>query len=259
MTARCPSDLALEGYLLERTSSKHAPHVGSCASCQARVARMEEEGQEFLQYVYPATVGKIEEAAGGRRAGWKRWMLVLPIPAAAAMAALLLVMRSGTAPEQLIPGPDGEPQLQLKGGGPGSLGLTVFLGAAEGARPLAEGEAIPARSALRFKVTPTKACRLWLVSVDAAGQVSRLYPSTGDIGAEIAKGGPLPGGAVLDGSTGPERIFAFCTPKPVAFATVEQAVQRAVKHGERAVRSVEVVPGLPDGTAQGSVLIEKKP
>src|SRR5919201_4289704 len=148
MSARCPSDLALEGYLLERTSSKHAPHVGSCATCQARVARMEEEGQQFLQYVYPATVGKIEEAAGGRRASWKRWMLVLPVPAAAAMAALLLVTRAGSGPEPLIPEVE---QTQIKGGGPGSLGLTVFLGAAGGARPLAEGEAIPARSALRFK------------------------------------------------------------------------------------------------------------
>src|SRR5918911_3752043 len=91
MTARCPSDLALQGYLLERTSSKHAAHVGTCATCQSRVARMEEEGQQFLQYVYPATVGKIEEAAGGRRASWKRWMIVLPVPAAAAMAAVLLV------------------------------------------------------------------------------------------------------------------------------------------------------------------------
>src|ERR687884_1231526 len=91
MTPRCPSDLALETYLLERTSSKYAPHVGGCATCQARVAQMEQEGQQFLQYVYPATVGKIEEAAGGRRASWKRWLFVLPVPAAAAMAAVLLV------------------------------------------------------------------------------------------------------------------------------------------------------------------------
>ena len=256
MTPRCPLNLALEEYLLERTSSKYAPHVATCATCQARVARMEAEGQRFLQYVYPATVGKIEEAASGWRATWKRWMLLLPIPAAAVMAALLLVTGSGDAPEPLVPDVE---QTQIKGGGQGSLGLTLFVGGANGARPIAEGEAIPAHSAIRFKVTPTKACRLWVVSVDGAGQVSRLFPSTGDVGAEIAKGGALPGGAVLDGSTGPERIFAFCTPKPVAYATVERAVQRAVASGPQAVRSVGIVPGLPDGTAQGSVLIEKKP
>ena len=255
MTPRCPSDLALEEYLLERTTSEHAAHVATCSTCRARVAEMEEEGQEFLQYVYPATVGKIEEAAAVRRAGWKRWMLVLPIPAAAAMAALLLVVRSGSAPELLIPEVE---QTQVKGGGTGSLGLTVFLGAADGAQPIPDGAAIPMRSALRFKVTPTKACRVWLLSVDAAGQVSRLYPTAGDTGAEIARAGVLPGGAILDGASGPERIFAFCAAKPVAYATVERAVQRAVARGEEAVRAVAVVPGLPDGTAQGSVLVEKR-
>jgi hypothetical protein len=209
---------------------------------------MEEEGQQFLQYVYPATVGKIEEAAGGQRASWKRWMLLLPIPAAAAMAALLLV----ATPK----GPD-EDYVGIKGGGPATLGLTVFLGAAEGSRPIADGEAVPASSALRFKVQPTKACRLWVVSVDATGQVSRIFPSAGD-SVEIVQGGELPGGAVLDGSTGPERIIAVCSKKPVAYATVEKAVRRAVARGAQGVRSVGVIPGLPDGTAQGSVLIEKK-
>ena len=255
MTPQCPLDLALEGYLLERTSSKYASHVGGCADCQARVARMEKEGQQFLQYVYPATVGKIEEAAAGRRASWKRWMLVLPVPVAAVMTALLLVTRTSTAPEPLIPEVE---QTQIKGGGRGSLLLSVFLGAADGARPVAEGEAVPTHSALRFKVTPNEVCRVWVVSVDATGQVSRLYPATGDSGAKITSGGALPGGAVLDGSTGPERIFAFCTPDSVPYATIERAVQAAVAHGEQAVRSVGVVPGLPKGMAQASVLVEKK-
>jgi hypothetical protein len=256
MTPHCPLDLALEEYLLEQTFSKYAPHVGKCAACQARVARMEKEGQQFLQYVYPATLGKIEEAAAGRRASWRRWMLLLPLPVAAAMAALLLVTRPSTGPEPLVPELD---QTQIKGGRPGSLLLSVFLGAADGARPVAEGEAIPTHSALRFKVTPKEVCRVWVVSVDATGQVSRLYPATGDSGAKITHGGALPGGAVLDGATGPERIFAFCTPDPVAYATVERAVQRAIARGEQAVRTVDVVPGLPNGTAQASVLVEKKP
>jgi len=59
MTSRCPSDLALEGYLLDRQAAKVAPHVGSCAACQGRVAWMEQEGKDFLQYVYPATVAKV--------------------------------------------------------------------------------------------------------------------------------------------------------------------------------------------------------
>lgn len=253
MTPRCPSELVLEGYLLDRDASKLAPHVASCEGCKARVAQMEREGQEFLQYVYPATVAKVEEAARPLRSAWRRWMLLLPVPAAAALAAVLLV----GLPGQPLKGPP-EDYVGVKGGG-GSLGLTVFLGAAEGARPLADGEAIPAASALRFKVQPNRACRLWLVSVDAAGQISRLYPSAGDGGAEILHGGPLPGGAVLDGRGGPERIFAVCTPAPIPYAALEQAVRRAVGQGAEAVQKSRDVPGFPDGTIQATVLIHKRP
>lgn len=253
MTARCPSDLALEGYLLDRGASKLDPHVGSCESCKARVALMEREGQEFLQYVYPATVAKVEEAARPARSGWRRWVLLLPVPAAAAIAAVLMVGLPGRTSK----GP-AEDYVGLKGGG-GSLGLTVFLGAAEGARPLADGEAVPASSALRFKIQPTRACRLWVASMDAAGQVSRLYPAEGDGGAEILHGGPLPGGALLDGRGGPERIFAVCTPEPVPYAKVEEALRRAVGQGAEAVKTQRDVPGFPDGTIQTSVLIHKTP
>jgi hypothetical protein len=256
MTARCPSDLALEIYLLDRGGSQLSPHVGSCATCQSRVARMEQQGQEFLQYVFPSTVGKIEEAAGERRTSWRRWLMLLPVPLAGAAAALLLIAHPASGPSPL--GPD-ESYVGIKGGGVGSLGLSVFLGAAEGARLVNEGEPVPAASALRFKVQPTKACRLWMVSVDAAGQVSRLYPATGDGGAELSAGGALPGGAVLDGRGGPERIFALCSPEPVSYEQVERAVHSAVGKGQEGVRAAGVIPGLPDGTAQATTLLEKNP
>jgi hypothetical protein len=253
--ARCPSDLALEGFLLERERSQAAPHVGGCPSCQARIAKMEEEGKHFLQYVYPATVAKIEEAAASRHGSWRRWALLLPVPAAAALATVLL-MSKGDRPADLLSG-DGD-QTQIKGGGPGSIGLTVFLGAAEGARVLGDGDSVPASAAIRFKVQPTKACSLWVVSVDAQGEVSRLYPASGETGAEMSRGGALPGGAVLDGRRGPERIFALCTQRPIAFGDVERAVRNAIGRDEGTVRAITNVPGLPDGTSQATVLIEKR-
>src|ERR671939_350684 len=99
MIAICPSDLALEDVLLgDGVPSKYAPQVGSCAACQARLAQMEREGQEFLQYVFPATVRRVEEAAAGAHAGWMRWLRFLPVPAAAALVALLVVVaRPGSA------------------------------------------------------------------------------------------------------------------------------------------------------------------
>lgn len=250
VTVRCPSELALEEYLLEGDSSEHASHVEACASCRARVARMEEEGRQFISHVFPATVAKIE-AAVDRTARWKSWRMLL-VPAAAAFAVLLLTLRPAVGPAPVDGDADGT---QLKG--TRSLRLSVFVGTDEGARQVADGAATPARSAVRFKVRPPSACRLWIASVDGAGAVSRLYPTSGDGGAEIRTVTALPGGAVLDGAAGPERIFGFCTPHAVGYETIERALRRAFTGGVPAVRSVKWVPGLPDGTAQDSVLIEK--
>jgi hypothetical protein len=251
---RHPSDLALEGYLMERERSKVAPHVGACETCRGRIARMEREGQEFLQYVFPATVEKIEQAAErGKRPAWMRWAFLAPLPIAGLAAALFIAL----SPGQQMTGP-GEDYIGTKGSG-ATLGLTVFLGALEGARPVKDGESVPAGAALRFSVRAARECNLWVLSVDGSGEVSRLFPSTGDRAAELKRGGALPGGAVLDGKPGPERIFAVCSPQLVPYRTVEQAAQAAVTRGEKSVRSIGVIPGLPDGTTQATVLIEKKP
>jgi hypothetical protein len=251
---RHPSDLALEGYLMERERSKVAPHVGSCDTCRSRIARMEREGQEFLQYVFPATVEKIEEAAArGKRPAWLRLAYLVPVPLAGLAVALFIAL----APGQRMTGP-GEDYIGIKGAG-GTLGLTVFLGAVEGAHPVKDGEAVPATAQLRFAVRAAKECNLWVFSVDGTGEVSRLYPTSGDRAAALKRGGALPGGAVLDGKPGPERIFAVCSPEAVPYQKIQNAAQAAVSQGESAVRSVGVIPGLPDGTSQATVLIEKKP
>ncbi|HUL59102.1 MAG TPA: hypothetical protein VLU43_07505 [Anaeromyxobacteraceae bacterium] len=67
MTARCPSDLALEKLLLARGDPGAGLHVRSCGRCQERLAEMRRQGDEFFRYVFPATVRAVEEAAPARR------------------------------------------------------------------------------------------------------------------------------------------------------------------------------------------------
>jgi hypothetical protein len=117
---------------------------------------------------------------------------------------------------------------------------------------------VRADAALRFRVRLPRPCHLWILSVDAQGQVSRLFPTEGDGGALAVGLIELPGGAVLDGRPGPERILAVCTPRPHLYAPLERAAQVATARGAGAVRAVRVVPGLPDGTDQASVLLEKR-
>jgi hypothetical protein len=242
MTAtRCPSDLALERHLQDPTRSPLAPHLEACPACRQRVARMQAEGEEFRRFVYPATVGAVEDAAekaAGRRAPWRLSLWLAPVAAAAALA--------------LMWGP-GSDYVGAKG-----FPFTAWLADPAGARAVADGGGVPAAGALRFRVQPPAPCRLWFVSVDSAGQVSRLYPSEGEGGAEVHQGGVLPGGAVLDGRAGPERLFAVCAPEPLPFARVEQAARAAAGGGAGAVRSGKVLPGLPRGAVQATLLLEKR-
>jgi hypothetical protein len=247
-----PSELALERLLADPEKSPAKAHVAGCDRCGARLAEMRRQGEEFLQFVFPATVEKVEEAARRRSGalGFIQWLA--PATALAAAAAVFLLVR-----------PAGDLTGYLDGGdtatkGEHGLGMSVFLNGSGGARVAREAEVVPANAAIRFRVRPPAACHLWIVSVDAAGQVSRLFPTQGDGGAMLASAFDLPGGAVLDGKPGPERVIAICTAGPLYYAAVERAVQATMARGEAAVRGIRAVRGLPEGTSQASILLEKR-
>ena len=239
---RCPTELELEAHLLGSTRPGLAPHVEGCARCRARLEEMRRLGEEFRREVYPRTVDAVVARAGGRRA--PRWLLVAA-PLAAAAAVVLYVR---TSPPARYVG--------VKGGG---LALIVFVKDAAGAHAVMDGQPVAASAAVRFEVRPERACRLWIVSVDGTGQVSRLFPAAGDTAASVAAPGPLPGGAVLDGRAGPERVYAVCTPEPLPLTEVERAARAAAVGGDRGVRTAGDLAGLPRESLQATVLLEKRP
>jgi len=242
VTRGCPSDLRLEAHLLDAHASGLAPHLEGCAGCQARLRRMEAEGEHFRRFVFPATVDAVVDAARpARRTNW----FAAFVPAAAAAAAGFLVFLSPAPPSDYV-GRKGD-----------ALGLTVFVGGPAGARAVEDGARIPAASALRFQVRSAAPCRLWIISVDAGGQVSRLYPPWGDEGAEVRSASPLPGGAVLDGRPGPERVFAVCTAQPLRLQDLELAGRAVASGGGDGVRRARQLDGLPPGALQASLLLEK--
>jgi hypothetical protein len=135
--------------------------------------------------------------------------------------------------------------------------MTVYTATLDGARSLADGSSVPASASLRFQVSVTRPCRLWVVSVDEQAAVSRLYPPSGEGGAEIRAAGALPGGAVLDGEAGPERIFGVCAQEPLPFAELERAVHASASGGAEAVRGARSLSGIPHGAVQTTLLLEK--
>jgi hypothetical protein len=207
---------------------------------------MEAEGEEFRRYVFPATVDAVQEAARPRRSRWA--LLLAPVGALAAVGlATLLVVRTGPAG----PSPD---YVGTKGAG---VGLGVYVGAQDGARPVDDGGAVAPSAALRFTVNPPSTCHLWIVSVDARGDVSRLYPPQG-AGADARPPGPVPGGAVLDGQPGPERLFAVCAPEATTWDDVRRAAS-ADAAGPAGVRRARGLGAPLADAPQSTLLLEKRP
>jgi hypothetical protein len=246
MNARCPSDLALERHLLSRDAAL-AEHLERCPACAARLARMREEGDDFRRFVFPATVDQIEDAAERRR----RLPLLLAPAAAAFVVATALVL--------VWVAPDHGPPPGYVGTMGGPLTLAVFVDTKAGVRAVEDQARVAPDAAIRFKVA-AKGCRLWLVSVDEKGEVSKIYPATGRYPAEIPPGGELPGGAVLDGTPGPERLYAVCAEtSELPWPDLVAAVKGEVEGGAERVRSAGALRALPPDVSQTTLLLEKTP
>lgn len=243
---RCASELALEAHLFDPEHSTVRPHLETCASCRIRLAHMEQEGEDFRRYVHPRTVDRLLTTREPPRSGWARFFAAgVPAGGLAAAAALLL----------LAPRPPTD-YLGAKGA---ALSLRVWAGSAEGAREVADGERIPATALLRFQVGASQPCRLWLLSVDGRGEVSRLFPAQGHAPATVTGGTTLPGGVALDGLAGPERIYAVCSEEAVPLEEVERSIRGAIAGEPGAVRLGPALRGLPSGSAQATLLVEKLP
>ena len=238
-----PSELALEAYLLDRETSKAARHVEGCEHCRARLARMEREGEDFRRFVLPATLDAVLEKNAPQKR--KAWIWLIGLAPVAAAAAIFVAIHPGEPPEGYV-------------GEKGGMSLVAYLGAPGGAKAVVDGQVVKPGSALRFSVAPRAHCNLWVVSVDESGQISRIYPADGEGGAPVSKQGPLPGGAVLDGRAGLERFYGVCSPAPLLYEEVTKSVRAAIR-GPEDVRKGPGLPGLPKGTRQVSLVVEKRP
>jgi hypothetical protein len=245
-----PSELAMEAYLLDPDRSGLSQHLDGCEVCKARLARMEKDGEDFRRFVLPATLDEVVEANTRRRFSFNGWYMAVPAMAAGAALAVLALPKIIAHDEQ-------PPESYV--GEKGGLALTVYTTSESGATNIADGARVNPSAALRFSVRPgnLKGCHLWLLSVDDAGQISRIYPTQGDKGAQITQKTALPGGAVLDGKTGLERLYAVCSPEPIAYGQVESAVRAS--SSPESIRKGTMLAGLPKGSAQTTVLLDKKP
>jgi hypothetical protein len=235
-SAGCPSDLdlerALRGERIPATS-----HIETCPLCTPRLAAMRELGEHFTARVFP----RLRERITPKPAFSWAWLAPALVPVAA--AALLFAFWPRPPPADYV---------GLKGGGPAPALLEVYVGEGREGRRLATGEQVHPGDGLRFVVTSPSATA-FVFTVDATGRVSRLYPSDGPGPAQVD--GLLPGGAILDDVTGPERVFAVYPRGAMTFSEVEAAVAAAYTGADQ----VRQLDRLPLDAPQQSVLLEKVP
>ena len=123
---------------------------------------------------------------------------------------------------------------------------------------MGDGAAIAAGAAIRFTVKPDDAhCLLWIASVDATGQVSRLYPPSGTP-ATSARRGRSPAAPCSTGSPARSGFYAVCADTA---ATTWDDVRRAVTPaagGPDAVRGSRRLGEPLSDECQSTVLLEKR-
>jgi hypothetical protein len=241
---RCPSDLELEAQV--RDLGRATVHVRSCARCAERLEELRRLEGEFEREVFPATVEAV--VARSARRPVPRWGIWLTPIATAAAVVVVLLARAGPRDSYLgVKGP--------------LLSLVLFAQEPGGARALSDGEVVAPGAGLRFEVRAVRSCALFIVSADAEGKVSRIFPAAGADGIPIDPGAlkVLPGGALLDGKPGPERFFAVCGcgDDPLRYDRVERAAGE-IGPGEGHVRGAHRLSGLPADALQVTVLIEKR-
>lgn len=242
----CPQDLDLERALAGETAFAPAlTHAEQCPSCTGRLAWMREAGDLFARRVFPATREAVVQKLH-RPPWWARLRVALTVavPAAVAAALLVVVLPSLRAP--------GDGYVGMKGqGGQAPLPFQVFVDRAGKAHELHPGDRVHPGDGLRFVVdAPDR--EVVLLSIDAQGHVSRLVPGGT---ARVPQTGIVPGGSVLDGVLGPERIFAVELQPGLDVGQIEAAVREAVHSGgEHAVREAGA---LPLRAPQSTILLEK--
>jgi hypothetical protein len=103
---------------------------------------------------------------------------------------------------------------------------------------------------VRFILTgvPDDHSHVLIVSVDGAGVATIYFPYGGTRSAPVVGPGrwEVPGSIVLDGTLGPERVFAIFSKQALVVAELEPALRSLGRAGNNALRDVQAldVPGV---------------
>jgi hypothetical protein len=237
---RCLSDLELDRLLLGELAgtpeeARARGHLAECSPCADRFQALELARQSFRSPLPPRL--STQRRSPPRRLAW-----AVASAALAVAAGFVLVTTSSL---------DGS---RLKGGN--ALALVVRHPDGHVERVLPGADLHPG-DGLRFEVSTQQRSYVLIIGLDASGQVTLYFPSSGPpTPLAPASHQLLPGSVLLDETLGPERIFAlYCAAAPSLASAIEagrKALLAQQGHPERVLR-------LDSSCRQASFLLEKKP
>ncbi len=212
-------DLLMLSSLAQAESESARAHLSGCTDCKARWTEIEEDKARFQQFVLPRTLAAVEARArtvplAERLFGsWKLWV---PVASLAAAATLVAVVSTQS-------GPSTDPYLGVKGG---TAQLEVVAQRGDQTQfSVRQGSRLRPKDKLRFVVDPGGAHFVLIASRDGRGGVTIYYPFEGKESAEVKPGRQaLPVSIELDEVSGPERLLAVFSEKPVPADQVRSAL-----------------------------------
>jgi len=202
----CPPPASIEQLASGEVSGDAlAAHVSGCASCQAELAKLQEEQRAFLA-ARPKElfVAQVERRAARSRRGPAK-MLAVAMAGAGALAVLLIAQQRPV-----------ENRVSFKG----AL-ASIHVQRAGTEHALGAGEALHPKDALRFVIHAERAGYAAVFERDAQGTVAVVAPYNAKNPQAIAPGSTaLPDSAVLDAVPGTESFFSVYSPEPFDIAAI---------------------------------------
>jgi hypothetical protein len=234
------------GELPTAEATRARSHAAGCDQC-GTVLRQAEEAQRQFEAELPferfeAGVEQAAQRAEKQRKlsqdSSRRW--VGPLVAMAATVLLVVAVRPLLS-EAPVPG------VRTKGGA--TAELRVGSETAQRVAPTDAPEALAPGERVRLGYTPGTRKFVLALSVDAAGEVTPLYPEAGqslpvEAGAEMHW---LPGSLEFTGA-GAERVVLVLTDAPVAVEDASAAARKAFEAGGRDVARMPALDVVGDQT-----------
>ncbi len=231
---------------LQATAAK--AHLDGCARCKTRWNELQEDSQQFQQYVYARTVEKVtsrvvKPSLYDRLRIWGPARVLVPAfgGVAAALALTFALTGGGTSSQS-----EDEIYVGLKG--VGNVSLEVVAQRANGQQePVKAGSVLAPGDRIRFMVNGGGAKYVLIGSKDGSGAFTVYYPFNKTESALLEKGQrELPGAVLLDEVAGREQLVAVFSDEPVKAQDVEAAVKTGpVKLKNARVVSLEFVKDAP--------------